>query len=106
MPVWNQTNRARLKKTDQLALANLVLAGRSLAIFAKVKRKKLVCLEMSLMHFSIFMIALTGLLVSIRLDRLDNQRLSWSSNYADPTSPDYQQLQWEANKAVKISRFY
>uniref|UniRef100_A0A0P5IXW4 63 kDa sperm flagellar membrane protein n=1 Tax=Daphnia magna TaxID=35525 RepID=A0A0P5IXW4_9CRUS len=44
--------------------------------------------------------ALTGLLVSIRLDRLDNQRLSWSSNYADPTSPDYQQLQWEANKAI------
>ncbi|XP_046462148.1 uncharacterized protein LOC124208461 isoform X4 [Daphnia pulex] len=43
---------------------------------------------------------LTGLLVSIRLDRLDNQRLAWSSSYSDPSSPDYQQLQWEANKAI------
>ena len=49
-------------------------------------------------------IALTGLLVSIRLDRLDNQRLGWSSSYTDPSSPDYQQLQWEANKAVIILR--
>ena len=39
----------------------------------------------------------------MRIDRMDNQRLAWSSNYADPNSPDYQQLQWEANKAVITS---
>jgi len=44
--------------------------------------------------------ALSGFLVSVRLDRLDNQRLSWSQDLTDPSSAEYQQLEWEANQAI------
>lgn len=107
MPVWSPTNRAKSKKMDQLALANLVLVEKNQVISAKVfffsNAFFIVPLNEANRIHTFFFIALTGLLVSIRLDRLDNQRLSWASSYADSSSPDYQQLQWEANKAVIIS---
>jgi len=40
--------------------------------------------------------------MSIRLDRLDNQRLAWTTDLTDPSTVEYQQLEWEANQAVKI----
>lgn len=46
--------------------------------------------------------ALAGFLVSLRLDRLDDERLSWSPSYTDPSSVDYKQLEWEANQAVNF----
>ena len=46
--------------------------------------------------------ALAGFIVSMRLDRLDSQRLSWSSSYSDPSTADFKQLEWEANQAVCV----
>ena len=39
--------------------------------------------------------------VSLKVDRVGNQRISWNGNYANPESEEYQILEWEAKKAVR-----
>lgn len=38
--------------------------------------------------------------VSVKVDRVANQRISWGGNYANPESEEFQVLEWEAKKAV------
>ncbi|KAK7788270.1 hypothetical protein R5R35_013528 [Gryllus longicercus] len=40
------------------------------------------------------------MLMSLRVDRLYERRVVWSSDLQDPSSEMYQQLQWEASRAV------
>ena len=44
--------------------------------------------------------ALAGFAVTLRLDKRDGERLFWASPYADPSSANYLQLEWESNQAV------
>jgi len=44
--------------------------------------------------------ALAGFAVTLRLDKRDGERLFWASPYADPSSANYLQLEWESNQAI------
>ena len=48
--------------------------------------------------------ALAGFVVLIRLDKRDDQPLVWSQTYADSSSLNYLQLEWESNEAVSPIR--
>ncbi|KAF2367714.1 SEA domain [Trinorchestia longiramus] len=39
--------------------------------------------------------------ISVKVNRVGNQRVSWSGNYANPESEEYQLLEWEAQKAIE-----
>ena len=43
---------------------------------------------------------LAGYLVSIRLDRWDNERLAWSPAYGQQENSDYHLMRDESNRAV------
>ena len=44
--------------------------------------------------------ALAGFVVLIRLDKREDQPLTWSQTYTNPSSNNYLQLEWESNEAV------
>ncbi|XP_018010908.1 uncharacterized protein LOC108668242 isoform X3 [Hyalella azteca] len=39
--------------------------------------------------------------MSIKVNRVGQQRIAWNGNYANPASEEYQVLEWEAQKAIE-----
>lgn len=43
---------------------------------------------------------MVSLRVSLKVDRVGDQRIVWGGNYGNPESQEYQMLEWEAQHAV------
>lgn len=43
------------------------------------------------------------MLLSLRIDRMYDKHIVWNHDLQDPNSEQYQQLQWEASRAVSTT---
>ena len=41
--------------------------------------------------------------MSVKVDGVDGQRLSWDSDFSDPQTEAFQQLAWDAKNAVSVN---
>lgn len=48
-------------------------------------------------------LGVVSLFLSLRVDKMYDQHLSWSDKLADNETAEYQQLEYESGKAVSIS---
>ena len=54
------------------------------------------------MLFTLSRVGVVSLFLSLRVDRMYDQHLSWNDKLAENDSAEYQQLEFEAGKAVSI----
>ena len=58
------------------------------------------------MRTSVFVSEIVRLLMSMQVDRINQQRIFWSGKYVNPNSKEYKTLEGESNYAVSGRKYF
>ena len=57
-------------------------------------------------EISVFVSEIVRLLMSMQVDRINQQRIFWSGKYVNPNSKEYKTLEGESNYAVSSKNYF